>query len=134
MLDPSAVPDLDRDETLARFVYFKSHLRASDNSIRPEAFMPHPYTALSVTRHREATDEELWNDGRRVAAIRGKPLYGRADTSIAAFDDEGLRTVPDPVLPENPNHASVLGWPNDKAAQKDKALQIAIKSQYLSTP
>lgn len=133
MLDPAHVPPVDVGELLARFVLFSRHVRASDKTVKPEAFMPHPLLELSMTRHREATDEELWNEGRRVAAIRGKTLYGRADVSEAAFAIEELTVVAKPVA-ENPNHADAINWPADKPAQKIKALQIAGKSTYLPNP
>jgi hypothetical protein len=134
VLDPAAIPDVEPDEILARFVHFKRHVRSFDSTVRPDAFIPHPHADLSVTRHREATADELWNDGRRIATIRQLPLYGRADTSVTAFASEGLRTESDPILPENPNHAVVTGWPSEKSEQKIKAAQIAIKSQYLPAP
>jgi fatty-acyl-CoA synthase len=59
MIDPSNVPAVDADESLARYVLYSRQIRKSDETIRPEAFIPHPYQELSVTRHREATEEEI---------------------------------------------------------------------------
>jgi hypothetical protein len=96
--------------------------------------MPHPHVELSVTRHREATEEELWGEGQRIAAIRNRTLYGRADVCASAYTAEGLWAVPDPIIPENPNHTNVTNWPTDKPSQKYKAIQIANKAQYLPFP
>jgi hypothetical protein len=131
VLDPAQVPPVDAGELLARFVLFSRHVRSSDNTVKPEAFMPHPRVELSLTRHREATDEELWNEGIRVASIRTAALYGRADVSEAAFAAEELKVVAKPIS-ENPNHADAIGWPAEKPAQKIKALQIAGKANFLS--
>jgi hypothetical protein len=92
--------------------------------------MPHPRVELSMTRHREATEEELWKEGKRVATIRSVTLYGRADISEAAFMAEELKVEANPIA-ENPNHADAIGWPAEKPAQKIKALQIARKATYL---
>jgi hypothetical protein len=91
--------------------------------------MPHPRVELSLTRHLEAADQDLWNEGVRVASIRATTLYGRADVSEAAFAAEELTVVATPI-PENPNHADATNWPADKPAQKIKALQIAGKAKY----
>ncbi|HEY2786117.1 MAG TPA: hypothetical protein VGJ05_14205 [Fimbriiglobus sp.] len=63
--------------------------------------MPHPHVEVSLTRHREATLDELWKEGKRVASLRVKTLYGRADVIAAAFIDQGLKVEPKPI-PENP--------------------------------
>lgn len=118
---------------LARFILYSRHVRASDNTVRPEAFMPHPLIELSMTRHREATPEELWKEGSRVAAIRAATLYGRADVCETAFAAEQLTVLAKPIA-ENPNHADATNWPADKPAQKIKALQIAGKSNYFPFP
>lgn len=60
MIDPSNVPQVADDETLARYILQRSHIRGSDHPVKPDAFIPHPYTDLSVTRHLMATESELW--------------------------------------------------------------------------
>jgi hypothetical protein len=52
----------------------------------------------------------------------------------SAFVDEGLSLEAKPIVPENPNHADAVNWPVEKAAQKMKALQIAVKSAYICKP
>lgn len=133
MLDPSAVPSVAQNEVLARFVMYSKHI-ASDGTIKQDAFVPHPHVELSVTRHLQATERELWTEGDRVAKLRNRSLYGRADTFASTFTAEGLSADPDPIIPENPNHTNITGWPPEKPLQKIKALQIASKSQYLPAP
>jgi hypothetical protein len=134
VIDSAHVPPVAAAELLSRFVLFTAHVRSSDNTVKQDAFMPHPRVELSLTRHLEATDAELWQEGERVAAIRARPLYGRAVVPASAFVDEGLSVEAKPIIPENPNHADAVNWPVEKAAQKMKALQIAAKSTYISKP
>lgn len=133
MLDPTQVPPVAPDELLARFVLFSRHFRSSDNSVKPEAFMPHPLTELSMTRHLQAAAAELWREGERVARLREARLYGRADVGVAAFTDQGLTIAAAPIA-ENPNHANARNWPAEKPDQKMKALLIAERSKYVPRP
>lgn len=95
--------------------------------------MPHPRVETSVTRHLSATEQELWAEGARVATLRKRTLYGRADVFASACIAEGLEAVSAPIA-ENPNHSNIVGWPADKPLQKIKAIQLAAKSQYLPVP
>ena len=140
MIDPQNVPELELDEELARFIFSSRHLRTSDNTIKPDAFLPHPQTELSVTRHRDASESELWSAGRAVAGIRKRTLHGRGDVVAAVFLERGLGLHADPVmgdaiLPDNPNHANVTGWPkDDRGRQRLLALQIAAQANLVHPP
>lgn len=133
MIDPSNVPQVADDETLARYILQRSHIRGSDHSVKPDAFIPHPYTDLSVTRHLMATESELWGAGQHVAELRGKTLYGRADFSTATCVGLRLNVEADP-LDDNPNHANVLGWPAEKPLQKIIAQQVAAVATLVEAP
>lgn len=132
MLNPKSVPPVAAEELLSRYILFSAHVRNSDHSVKPDAFMPHPRVELSLTRHLHATDAELWQEGERVALLRSRPLYGRAIVASIAFLDEGLTVEAKPIIPANPNHADATKWPLDKAAQKMKAIQIAVKATFAS--
>lgn len=118
------------DETLARFILQSSHIRKGDNTVRPEAFVPHPYEDLSVTRHRNLSHAEIWAVGENVAQLTGKNLHGRADNRASSYLDQSLQVLPDPT-PSNLNHANVVGWPQEKAMQKIIALEIAARSLFI---
>lgn len=133
MFDPAQIPPVAAEELLARFVLQSSHFRPSNNTVKPDAFMPHPRVELSLTRHRESSVEEIWVEGERVAGKRALTLYGRADVSASAFNKEGLKVEARPIQ-ENPNHADALGWPADKPAQKMKATEVALKSAFMLKP
>lgn len=134
MIDAANVPEVAPEETLARYILQSSHIRSSNRTLKPDAFMPHPHQELSVTRHLHTTRDELWSLGRGVANARGKILYGRGD--IHSYDclAQELRVTADPVDSDgdiNPNHAIVIDWPADKPAQKIIALEIAASAIFV---
>ena len=125
------VPVAD-DELLARFIFHRSHVR-SDGTVRPEVFIPYKKVEMSVTRHLELLDSELWRAGELVAHKREATLAGRADNQAVTFRNCGLRVVPTP-LNDNPNHADVIDWPAEKSDQKLLALLIAKEARFVSIP
>lgn len=132
MLDPSNIPPIDDDEMLARYVLFSKAVR-QDGRIKPDALIPYKLQDLSVTRHREATKEEIWKLGQQVAAQRAKILRGRIDIQAKDCRIEGLTVVAD-SLPDNPNHANIEDWPPDKESQKALAQELAANCIFISYP
>ncbi len=112
-------------ELLARFILHQGYLR-NDKTVRPEAFMPYPYLDLSVTRHGDLNEHQLWQIGKAIADSIPKRLYARADVAAVVFGEQKLRVLPAPT-PENPNHLNVDGWPSNKFAQKSIAQEIAAR-------
>ena len=128
---PAASERLPGHELLARFVMFSRWIK-SDGTPKPDAFLPPRDLNLSVTRHSGLSREQLWDRGRTVAAGREKPLLGRADLSAASARDSGaphLDVVAAP-LPENAQHAHIIGWPHDKSRQKMLALKLAEVARF----
>jgi hypothetical protein len=111
------------EEQLARFILYKSHLR-QDWTVKPDAFIPHPWPDLSVTRHLQLLETELWMIGWTIARQTAKTLHGRADFPAAIAQQHKLQVVAAPV-PDNPNHANIANWPTDKPAQKAIAQELA---------
>lgn len=130
MIDPTSVPDVNEEETLARFIFHQSHIRSSNNTVKADAFIPHPHADLSVTRHLSATGPELWNDGFRVSKLVNKTLHGRADFQSENAVAQGLIVKADPI-PDNPNHAILIQWPAEKPAQKMIAMELAASAVLL---
>lgn len=128
MIDPANVPEVGPDEELARYILFSNHIR-SDRTLKPDAFIPHPHLKLSVTRHLQATEEELWEVGDDVAKARSRPLYGRGDIGVPVCRAQRLVVRAEPIA-DNPNHAHVSDWPADKPAQKAIAQEIAAKPLF----
>jgi hypothetical protein len=135
MIDPSNVPPVEDTEILSRYVLQSRHYR-DDKTPRPELFMPHPHQDLSVTRHRDATEDELWEVGNNVAQQIGKTFYGRFDIQTKDCQIETLKVEAKPVK-GNPNHADITGWSSSKPEQKALALKIAASksiSKLISPP
>ncbi|HEX7723196.1 MAG TPA: hypothetical protein VF397_13615 [Pyrinomonadaceae bacterium] len=125
--DPSPISD---HEVLARFITQRNHIRG-DNSLKPNAFIPHPWPNLSVTRHIGLAEAELWKIGQEVANTRPATLYGRADVTVDAITSQSLNIVPT-ATPRN--HANVTGWPPDKPSQKIIAQEIAAVAFFVAVP
>lgn len=133
MTDEETDKSVSPDELLARFILYKSHLR-QDWTVKPDAFIPHPWSDLSVTRQLQLQENELWMIGRTIARQTAKTLHGRADFPAAVVQQHKLQVVSVPV-PDNPNHADITGWPPDKPAQKAIAQEIAASvGKALQTP
>ena len=113
-------------EILARFVFHHSHIRSSDNSVKPAAFLPKD-GMTSVFRISNLADQEVWEIGEHeVVPKRGRPLLGRADLSVFTVINNGLQ-----VRPQEPplRHANIVGWPDEKSKQMLVAIELAASSQ-----
>jgi len=136
MLDPLNIPEVTPQETLTRYVISKSHFRKDLQTVKPDAFIPHPYHELSVARLLELSEEEIWSLGKKVATARVPPktLHGRGDIQTSAILEEGLQVKATP-LSDNPNHADITNWPmEDKPAQKLIAQEIAAAATFVPAP
>jgi hypothetical protein len=133
MIDPNNVPEVAVEELLARFIYQSSHIRPSDRTVKPNAFLPPANLLCSVTRHLQATEDELWSVGKEGARTRNAVLYGRADLQSEDCTRQQLRVLKAPVH-GNPNHANVTGWPDDKPAQKIIAQELAAAALLVFLP
>lgn len=137
---------VEDDERLARMILTEKYLLkdalTEKITAKPEAFLPHSRVELSVIRHREITESELWAVGRDVSAKReagdklGRkfPLLGRGDFLTRNARDQNLDVVPaeGPELPRN--HADVVGWPPEKPAQMLRAVKIAAAATFVAAP
>lgn len=133
MIDPNNVPVVADHEQLARYILQSSHIRRSNLTIKPDAFVPHPYLELSVTRHRDASESEIWSWGENVAGETGKTLYGCGNIQAMVCISNSLTVLANP-LSGNPNHANIVGWPSDKPRQKLIAAEIAAAAMFVDRP
>ena len=131
MIDANHVPDVSDGEILARYAMQSSHFRRSDQTAKPELFMPHPHQELSLTRYLDATIEEVLAIGEDIAKNQNpsRTLYGRADIQVIRCKVDSLGVVKDPT-PTNPNHANIQGFPLDKLEQKVIALKLAANAKF----
>jgi hypothetical protein len=129
----SAVVD---SELLARFITSSRWFRPGDQTVKQDAFIPYPQPELSVTRHNDLSEQEIWQVGQAIVDIPVEPqrnLHGRADFTAGQARQVKLRVEADPV-PENPNHAILVGWPPDKPSQKILAQELAAVARFVAKP
>ena len=132
-LGPLAQVPVDDDERLARFILDKRWAPKGDEGVKAQALLAHKYVELSVGRHRDLAETEIWELGQEVALKRSEterraiPLVGRADFFARTVRGLGLN-----VKPNEParNHANVIGWPSGKSAQTSLAQEIAAQSVF----
>lgn len=133
MSNASNLPELRDDEPLARFVVFSGWVRSGAKTVKPDAFIPPRSLELSVARHVNLTEDELWKLGEEVTLARpDRPtLHGRADVSVRSVKARSL-TVHPTATPRN--HANICGWPADKPAQKAVAQELAAAATFVARP
>jgi hypothetical protein len=133
MNGPVEASDVSPEEIVARFVRSRHWIRASDDTVKPDAFMPPSDLNLSVTRHIGLSEELLWKIGqevvREIAEKGSAALIGRADLLVKAIPPP-LKTEA-AAIARNPNHAHLTGWPSDKPSQKNIAQRLAALALFL---
>lgn len=135
MIDPANIPAVADNELLARFIVYSDEKRA-DGTVKHKLFLPYRLVELSVNRHREATLEETWQIGHEVAANRQKNLYGLVNIRASSCRVDPLDVIPDPILPRNPNHANITGYPPAKEDQMAlaKILAASVEGKWQEPP
>ncbi len=121
------------DELLARYTLFKKWVRP-DLTVSQDAFVPPSDFQLSVTRHLDLTEEDIWQLGNDVSKLRKRPLFGRADIVTSDVRKHTLEVKAAPIIPSNKNHAHVVGWPSEKSARKIIAQELAAVSRFVPNP
>jgi hypothetical protein len=111
--------DVREEETLARYLYGKSHFRTSTNTVKHHAFMPPSDKKVSVFRTDGLVEEEIWALGEN---LRAEAMAARADITVLNVKATGLGVDPD----EPPaRHACIVGWPHDESAILEKAILLS---------
>jgi hypothetical protein len=122
------------NELLARYITSSKWIRKQDQTVKQDAFIPpEDPLELSVTRHINLAENNIWSIGKEIARSIPRTLHGRADVETGHVVAQELRVVSQPV-PENPNHAIIIDWPLEKDARKMRALAIAQKAQFVVNP
>lgn len=124
MIDPENIPSVADNELLARFIVNGDEKRP-DGTVKHKLFLPYRHIELSVNRHREATLQEIWQVGFNVAEERQRTLHGLANIRASSCRIDPLDVEPAPILPKNPNHANITGYPPAKADQMALAKKLA---------
>jgi hypothetical protein len=113
---------------LSRFILESSKI--SGSRVNHRAFMPPPDLELSTFNIDDLTPEGVWQlgDGVRVEQAK-QALYGRADLLAQHVYEAKLR----PVRDDQPaRHVVIVGWPDDKAQQKNKAQLLAAAAAFVA--
>ncbi len=115
-------------ERLSRFLLFSKWLSVVQRRVKPDAFIPHPRTELSVFCTEGLSEPEIWTAGEQVVSSRADnaTLYGRADLKALDIRRNKLQVVRDDIPPR---HANIIGWPaDDRASQRMIAVELAASS------
>src|SRR3989338_9477722 len=123
-----------QNELLARYITTSKWFRKQDQTVKQDAFIPPDEPLeLSVTRHLNLNENEIWTIGKKIAGSISRTLHGRADVETAHVMAQQLNVVSHPVL-DNPNHANIVGWSLDKDVRKMRALEIAKVARFVANP
>ena len=94
---------------------------------------PNVYTAeLSVCLTSGLSNYEVWKLGIENVQSAARSLSARADLSVAAVSEAGLKVVHDPQPYEQ--HANLTPFPADKLACQRIATKLALASQLVVIP
>lgn len=122
------------EEPLSRFIFDSDKVNQAGR-VKDGAFLPSPGEAqrmeTSVCRTTGLEQAKIWEIGRGTRPDRS--LKGRADFHTDTVLQQNLHTVPD-THETFDEHAVILGWPEEKLAQKLLAREIAKASKGLITP
>ena len=122
-MPPNGEGLLAADEPIARYCSQSSHYTASTGRVKPSAVLPPPLDLRTSTfRILGLNNDDIWALGDNVLAGSGKPLLARAETIVRIVETVGLQVDPDN---NPPRHAHIVGWPPDKEAQRELAVELA---------
>jgi hypothetical protein len=115
---------VSQSETVTRFLLDKSNIR-KDGSLHWRAVMPDSTdNETSVFRIDNLSMQDIWSLGdEKVARIRTKVLVGRGDLIAADVYYQSLKISPD--NDDESKHAAIVGWPTDKHAKRQAAIDLA---------
>lgn len=119
---------LGDNEVLARFIFSANHFAATKKRVKPAAFMPPQNLQLSVFRIQDLTDEETWDV---AVAITDRSVRARGDIAVSGVRGASLDVEPDDIPLR---HANIVGWPKDKAKQKQIAMELAAQATLVIKP
>ena len=120
------------DEELARFIFSKNNLRASQGKARYTAFLPAPDGKSSVFRTNSLGENAVWDLAEEQSSKRRESLKAFAAFVARWALDLGLHVEADPI--SHPRHANLSCWPNEEEKQRMVALELAEKSSLRVYP
>lgn len=136
MLSFENIPSISNEEILARYITHKREFRR-DGTVKPTLFVPYKHVELSVNRHLECSEDEIWQFGIQVATRRSRKLIARCDVAVSACAEKvALKVKASPLQEDNnPNHADIYGYPEKKNEQLSIAQKlVACASNCIASP
>lgn len=122
------------EEPLSRFIFDSDKVNQAGR-VKDGAFLPshgaNDRLETSVCRVEDLPEDTVWKIGQATRPDRS--LKGRADFTCATVLEANLYTLPD-AEGTFPEHAVILGWPEEKEKQKLLARAIAKASKGLIVP
>lgn len=106
----------DNLDVVARYVYYKSHIRSSNKTVKYAAFLPNPKdNKTSVYRVSGLSEDKIWDIAAcHVSQNQENPLQGRADLNVSDIVKSKLSVIPN----EPPyRHADITDWHYEKSKQ-----------------
>jgi hypothetical protein len=133
--DEAGSATITPNEQVARFIYDKTAWSRQQATPKPKPKVFYPMKEAgqwetSVCRIHSASEERIW----KIANSARSPLLalGRADLSVYSIQNVGLQTCPAPDLEADyPEHAVIVGWPDEKDKQMELAVQLAISASLV---
>lgn len=122
------------DLPLTRYIFSSREFSKNNERVKPGAFLPYPHRKLSVFQILGLLSRDIWNIGHNLRS--DKTLHARADFSGSDVTNiSGSRELARNIALEidnNPErHGDIIGWPEEKPAQKQIAAEFAAKSTLI---
>lgn len=118
-------------ETLIRFIFSPYHIR-KDESLKWQAFKP-LNDETSVTIKNNLSDKNLHSIGKKIESARKKKkqtsLLGEARIFAQTVYNNKLDILSAPSK-NNPNHANIIDWPNDKDEYMMVCKELILNARY----
>lgn len=135
--DKTGAATVSPDERIARFIYQKSDWsKQRIPKPKPKVFLPMKEEGqweTSVCRVSAASEQRIWKVANRVRSPL--PALARADLTANSVKDAGLHTDPAPDLgADYPEHAVIVGWPDEKDKQMALTVQLASSANLILAP
>jgi hypothetical protein len=109
------------EENLSRYLFNKNHFSSKNGRVKYNAFLPNQNGKTSVFRTSELSNDEIWRIGDDVADEREMTLLGRGEICARHVVEQGLELD---ANDDPPRHADIIGWPEEKSAQKLIAIEL----------
>lgn len=131
------VSTLSPKEGVARFIYDKSAWSKQPVlKPKPKVFYPEFFEGkweTSVCRTLSVSEQRIWEIAHKAREPR--LALARAELNVSSVHGVGLRTESAPDLAKDyPEHAVIIGWPDEKEKQMEFAIQLVAASKLILVP